>query len=169
MEAVTIYLSIYFCLLFLLVLIRFINKLWWNPIWTQSQMRSQGIKGPSYKFIHGNTKEIINMTNEIMSSPMELTHQIFPRVYPHVYSWIKLYGTNFLMWNGLQPQLVVAEPDLIKEILNDKDRAYPKREPTNFIKKFLGDGLVTTQGEKWFKQRKLANHAFHVETLKVNA
>ncbi|KAH9707874.1 cytochrome P450 734A1 [Citrus sinensis] len=148
------------------LLIRFINKLWWNPIWTQSQMRSQGIKGPSYKFIHGNTKEIINMTNEIMSSPMELTHQIFPRVYPQVYSWIKLYGTNFLMWNGLQPQLVVAEPDLIKEILNDKDRAYPKREPTNFIKKFLGDGLVTTQGEKWFKQRKLANHAFHVETLK---
>lgn len=73
------------------------------------------------------------------------------------------------MWNGLQPQLVVAEPDLIKEILNDKDRAYPKREPTNLLKKFLGDGLVTTQGEKWFKQRKLANHAFHVETLKVNA
>lgn len=101
MEAVTIYLSIYFCLLFLLVLIRFINKLWWNPIWTQSQMRSQGIKGPSYKFIHGNTKEIINMTNEIMSSPMELTHQIFPRVYPHVYSWIKLYGNSNVFLNIL--------------------------------------------------------------------
>lgn len=72
------------------------------------------------------------------------------------------------MWYGLEAQLVVTEPQLIKEILSDKHRAYPKREPREYTKKLLGNGLVTAQGEKWFKQRKLANHAFHAETLKVN-
>ncbi|XWS23056.1 hypothetical protein CRYUN_Cryun29cG0088900 [Craigia yunnanensis] len=37
-----------------------------------------------------------------------------------------------------------------------------------YMKKILGDVLVTTEGEKWAKQRKLANHGFHGESLKVN-
>lgn len=73
------------------------------------------------------------------------------------------------MWYGTQAQLIVAEPELIKEILiNNKDKAYTKREPAEYPKKLLGDGLVTSRGEKWSKQRKLANHAFHAESLKVN-
>ncbi|TXG56671.1 hypothetical protein EZV62_017984 [Acer yangbiense] len=35
-----------------------------------------------------------------------------------------------------------------------------------YVKKLLGDGLVMTEGEKWFKLRKLANNAFHGESLK---
>ncbi|XWS23057.1 hypothetical protein CRYUN_Cryun29cG0089000 [Craigia yunnanensis] len=36
------------------------------------------------------------------------------------------------------------------------------------MKKILGDGVVTTECEKWAKQRKSANHGFLVESLKVN-
>lgn len=93
------YITICVCLYFLLVLIWFINKVWWTPVRIQSQMRSQGIKGPSHKFIHGSTKDILNMKNETMRSPMELSHQIYPRVSPHVYSWIKLYGNSNLFPN----------------------------------------------------------------------
>ncbi|CAL8989268.1 unnamed protein product, partial [Prunus brigantina] len=64
-------------------------------------------------------------------------------------------------------QLVITEPELCKEILNNKGRAYPKRELPNLSKKLLGDGLVaTTKAEKWAKLRKLATHAFHGESLK---
>ena len=76
-------------------------------------------------------------------------------------------GKIFLQWLGTQPQLMVMESDLIKEVLNNKNRAYPKLELQGYLKKLFGDGIVTTEGEKWVKLRKLANHAFHVENLKV--
>lgn len=57
-------------------------------------MRSQGIKGPPYRFLHGSTKEIIDMRNGVMINPMELSHHIFPTIQPHIYSWKKLYGKS---------------------------------------------------------------------------
>ncbi|KAJ6901156.1 cytochrome P450 CYP749A22-like [Populus alba x Populus x berolinensis] len=75
-------------------------------------------------------------------------------------------GMNFLQWYGPQPQLIITEPGLIKEILNNKDRAYPKAKAPNYVKQLLGDGLVTSEGEQWLKMRKLANHAFHGGSLK---
>lgn len=62
------------------------------------------MKGPPYRFLHGNTKEIYNMRNEIMSSPMELSHQMLARIQPHVYSWIKLYGKIYML---LKPSRIV--------------------------------------------------------------
>ncbi|KAL5854173.1 hypothetical protein ACOSQ4_003975 [Xanthoceras sorbifolium] len=166
-----IYLSGFLCLLLVFVvrLISFIYRMWWRPIRIQSQMRSQGIKGPSYKFIHGNNKEIMDLRGQVMmsSTPMELSHHdIFSRIQPHIYSWIKLYGKNFLIWDGPQPQLVVTEPGLIKDILNNKEKSYPKREAKFYDKKLLGEGLLTVHGDKWAKQRKLASHTFHAESLK---
>lgn len=76
-------------------------------------------------------------------------------------------GKNYLQWYGYQAQLVVTEPELIKEILNNRERAFPKADNEGYVKKILGDGLVTTEGEKWGKLRKLANYAFHGESLKV--
>ena len=63
----------------------------------------------------------------------------------------------------------ILEPELIKEILNDRDKEYPKPEAHTYIKKILGDGLALSQGEKWAKMRKLANYAFHGESLKVSS
>lgn len=69
--------------------------------------------------------------------------------------------------------LVITEPELIKELLKNSERAFPKRtsrdrrKEDDFVLKILGDGLVTSEGERWAKKRKLANHAFHGETLKV--
>lgn len=70
------------------------NKLWWTPIYIQYLMRSQGIKGPPYKFLFGNNKEIFNMKMKSMSAPMELSHDIFPRISPHFHAWITLYGNK---------------------------------------------------------------------------
>jgi PHYB activation tagged suppressor 1 len=78
-------------------------------------------------------------------------------------------GKNYLQWHGSQAQLVLQEPDLCKEILNNKDGAYPKKQYQDFVKKLLGDGLVTVvEPEKWAKLRKIATHAFHGESLKVS-
>nr|GMD28630.1 cytochrome P450 CYP749A22-like [Ipomoea batatas] len=144
------------------------EKLWWAPVHIQKLMSSQGIKGPSYRFLHGNTKEISEARRGITSKPMEdyLSHHIFPRILPHIYSWKRLYGANFLYWLGPQPELVVTEPELVKEILSDRKGNYPKIELQGFSKKLLGDGVSSSKGEKWARMRKLANNVFHGENLR---
>ncbi|KAM4110501.1 hypothetical protein ACB094_03G200400 [Castanea mollissima] len=155
------------CLYFLLALIRVLLKLCWTPIRMQYLMGSQGIKGPSYRSFHGSTKEIMNMKIEAMSRSMDLSHDILSKIEPHIHSWVNKYGKNFLQWDGPEAQMVLTEPELIKEILNNRDNAFPKPKTTiSFVKKLLGDGLVQSEGEKWAKMRKLANSAFHGESLK---
>ncbi|KAL4586430.1 hypothetical protein LXL04_011066 [Taraxacum kok-saghyz] len=147
-------------------LLAFLNNTWWTPISIQKIMKSQGIKGLPYSFPHGNTKVITAMRNQSMSQPMDISHDIFPRIQPHVYSWIKTYGMNFVNWHGSQAQMFVTEPELVKEVLNNREGAYPKMDMEGYAKKLLGEALITNEGEKWEKVRKLANHTFHAESLK---
>lgn len=64
--------------------------------------------------------------------------------------------------------MVITEPELIKEVLINRDKTFPKANVNDFSKKLLGDGLVSTRdGVKWAKKRRLANHTFHGESLKV--
>ncbi|KAI5311946.1 hypothetical protein L3X38_041119 [Prunus dulcis] len=160
-------LSSFLCLLLVLVLIKILHKLWWTPTRIQKQMGLQGIQGPPYRLIHGNNKEISQMMKEAMARPKSISHDTLPLVQPHIHYWTKIYGKNYLQWHGSQAQLVITEPELCKQILNNKDGAYPKKEVQNFVKKLLGDGLVsTTKAEKWEKLRKLATLSFHGESLK---
>ncbi|XP_016652133.1 PREDICTED: cytochrome P450 CYP749A22-like [Prunus mume] len=153
-------------LFLVLVVTKILHKLWWAPARLQNLMALQGIKGPPYRLVHGNTEDISNIIKEAMSKPKSFSpsHDVLYVVQPHVHSWTKIYGKNYLQWHGSKAQLVITEPELCKEILNNKDKAYCKREPESFLKKLLGDGLVTTaEGEKWAKMRKLTTHAFHGE------
>lgn len=102
------------CLFFILLIpVRFLYNLWWIPFRVKNILQSQGLKGPAYKFIHGNTKEIIEMKKQARSSPMDVSsHDIYPRIHPHLYLWMKLYGNILFL---LAPYLFVhllhcAEP-----------------------------------------------------------
>ncbi|KAM5567453.1 cytochrome P450 CYP749A22-like [Rosa sericea] len=154
-----------FC--FVALLFKIFHKIWWTPNRIQKLMASQGIRGPPYRLIHGNTKEISNMHKEARNRPLGLSHNIFAYVEPHVDSWSNIYGKNYLQWLGSRAQLVIREPELCKQILNNKDGAYLKKPPEDFAKKLLGYGLVTAEAEKWVKLRKISNHAFHGESLKT--
>ncbi|GMJ01816.1 cytochrome P450, family 72, subfamily A, polypeptide 14 [Hibiscus trionum] len=153
------------CSLFLIALIKFLYDYLWTPLRIQRMLNSQGIKGPPYRFIHGNNKEIIRMKREASSKPLALTDDVFPRLQPHVQYWIKKYGKNHLFWSGVRAKLVISESELIKEVLKNSE-IFPKTKATAYVKKMLGNGLVMVEGEKWEKQRKLANFIFHGESLK---
>ncbi|KAA3487965.1 cytochrome P450 CYP749A22-like protein [Gossypium australe] len=159
-------LSSFVCLCLLLVLFRFLHRFWWTPVYIQYRLGSQGIKGPSYKFIHGNTKEMLKMRNEALSKPLGLLDDIFPRVLPHVYTWMNNYGKNHLSWRGGEPQLLITEPELIKEVLNNRDGSYLKASLPFYSMKLMGNGLATSEGEQWVKHRKLINPAFQGENLR---
>ncbi|KAK9934966.1 hypothetical protein M0R45_022086 [Rubus argutus] len=62
-------------------------------------MGRQGIKGPSYRLVHGNTKQILDMKNEAIRRSKSLSHDLFPLVLPHYNSWVKMYGKIF--FNGM--------------------------------------------------------------------
>lgn len=82
-------------LMFILwVLINFLRNIWWKPWCIQRALASQGIQGPGYRFFHGNSKEISGMMEKSMSRPMELSHDILPKVFPHVHLWMNIYGTR---------------------------------------------------------------------------
>ncbi|XP_020277057.1 cytochrome P450 CYP749A22-like isoform X3 [Asparagus officinalis] len=164
---VTNLLFISVAVLLLLSLVRFLRRVWWGPVRMEKMMEAQGVRGPRYKFPHGNAKEAEAMVKEARSRPMELSHTIAPRVEPYLHAWVKEHGRNFLKWHGPLPELVISEPELIKEVLCNREGAYIKKPVSGFLKKLLGDGLVTAEGKKWVRQRKLANHAFHAENLKV--
>ncbi|GMJ01823.1 PHYB ACTIVATION TAGGED SUPPRESSOR 1 [Hibiscus trionum] len=151
---------------FLIALIKFLYDCLWTPLRIQRMLNSQGIKGPPYRFIHGNNREVAKMRQEAFSKPSGLTHDIFPKVQPHMYSWIKQYGKNYLCWDGVRAELVISDPELIREVLKNTEKAFRKRKPTMFLSKLFGNGLVLIEGKKWAKQRKLANHVFHGESLK---
>lgn len=76
-------------------------------------------------------------------------------------------GGIYLHWYGPQAFLFISDTELVKEVLNNRDKTYTKPEFPGDLKKILGDGLVTTEGTKWARQRRLAHLAFHGESLKV--
>ncbi|KAK6931017.1 Cytochrome P450 [Dillenia turbinata] len=163
----------------LATVIRFLQTTWLTPLRIQNLMRSQGIRGPSYKFIHGNSKEILTMTKETRSKPMELSHNTLPRLLPHVHTWTKLYeiltcaiyslgyqGMNTLFWIGPRPVLITMDLEIVRDVLNHKDGAYRRNKIEGLARKLFGEGIVGSEGEKWAKLRKIANHTFHADSLK---
>ncbi|KVH06262.1 cytochrome P450 [Cynara cardunculus var. scolymus] len=58
----------------LLSLIKFLHKVWWVPTRIKHVFSSQGVKGPPYRFIHGNTKEIAAMKDQARSPFTNISH-----------------------------------------------------------------------------------------------
>src|SRR5438094_566512 len=64
-----------------------------------------------------------------------------------------------------------AHPEHVKYVLQDNYANYPARSET-VVRKFrqvVGDGLVTTQGDLWASQRRLAQQAFQRDRLNALA
>lgn len=60
----------------------------------QRVLQSQGIKGPPYIFLDGNTTEIIERKRNSMSRQMQISDDVFETLQPHIHLWAKIYGTD---------------------------------------------------------------------------
>ncbi|GAB4111359.1 MAG: cytochrome P450 [Roseiflexaceae bacterium] len=60
---------------------------------------------------------------------------------------------------------LVSHPDYVKHILQDHNRNYPKSSLYQKLTPMLGNGLVTSEGEFWLRQRRLAQPAFHRQRI----
>lgn len=62
--------------------VRMLNWAFWKPRCLERALRSQGLKGSSYRPIRGDLKEMVRLTKEARGKPMPFSHAIFPRVSP---------------------------------------------------------------------------------------
>jgi hypothetical protein len=61
-------------------------------------------------------------------------------------------------------------PDHIKHVLQDNNHNYSKQHRvTDLPKPFVGEGLLTSDGEVWRRRRRLAQPAFHRQRLALLA
>ena len=60
---------------------------------------------------------------------------------------------------------LLNEPEAIHHVLVDNNKNYTKSRNYQGLKRVLGEGLVTSEGEFWRRQRRLAQPAFHKEKL----
>ncbi|XP_058074578.1 cytochrome P450 734A1-like [Magnolia sinica] len=141
--------------------------LWWRPRKIEEHFSKQGIRGPPYRFFIGNVKEIVGLMVNASTHPMPLSHNILPRVLSFYHHWKKIYGATFLVWFGPTARLMVADPDLIREIFVSKSEFYEKYESHPLVRRLEGDGLLSLKGEKWAHRRKIITPTFHMENLKL--
>lgn len=61
---------------------------------------------------------------------------------------------------------VVSSPDGVRHVLQDNHRNYDKATPgLKKMKLLLGEGLVTSDGAFWLRQRRIAQPAFHRQRI----
>ena len=63
--------------------------------------------------------------------------------------------------------LVLNHPDAIRHVLHDNHANYVKGVLYDDVRRLLGQGLLTSNGNSWLSQRKLAQPAFHAFALEA--
>ena len=66
---------------------------------------------------------------------------------------------------GGRDQYLVLRPEDAKHVMQENHRNYGRSPAFNVLKIFLGNGLLTSDGDFWRRQRRLAQPAFHRQKL----
>lgn len=153
--------------LLIFLITKFIHTAIWAPYKIQHHFRKQGIKGPDYRPIFGNSAEIRRLFARAQSKSTPINHDVVHRVAPFYHEWSGTYGKTFLYWFGNRPRLAVSDQDMVKEILMNTKGLFEKNRYNPQSRLLFGQGLVGLEGEKWALHRRITIQAFNMERIKV--
>ena len=71
------------------------------------------------------------------------------------------HGTMVRMKFGPREPVLISDPALIEQVLVTENRHFVKSRPVQLLQGALGEGLVTSSGALWLRQRRLMQPAFH--------
>lgn len=83
----------------------------------------------------------------------------------HFYQNEKKLGATFENPVPTVRLIATSEPDFMRHVLQTNHRNYKKGRAYDVLKLVLGNGLVTSNGKFWQRQRRLAQPAFHKKNL----
>lgn len=75
------------------------------------------------------------------------------------------YGDIVYLRAGPRPTVLLNHPDYIEYVLANTNRTFNKGSILRSNRRLLGDGLLTSGGDFWRRQRRLAQPAFHRERI----
>src|SRR5438128_806561 len=70
---------------------------------------------------------------------------------------------------GPRRALLISDPDAIEEVLVHQHRSFVKTPALKIASRVLGQGLLTSEGEFWRRQRRLIQPAFHRQRVAAYA
>jgi len=73
----------------------------------------------------------------------------------------KDYGDVVKIKIGAKKYFIIQSPEAARHVLQENAKNYYKPGTAKMMKRFLGDGLATSNGDLWLKQRRLIQPAFH--------
>ena len=82
--------------------------------------------------------------------------------------WSRQYGDIVALRLGTWPAVLLNQSDYVEQVLVKNARNFIKF-PFFFrhVREIFGQGLLTSEGELWHRQRRLAAPAFHAQRLAV--
>lgn len=97
---------------------------------------------------------LVGVLPRVLKNPLEaLTH------------YAREHGDLIQVPLGPRTSYLVTHPDLIRHVLVEKAARYSKGRTWEKTRSYLGDGLATSEGELWRRQRRLMQPQFHKEAL----
>lgn len=82
-----------------------------------------------------------------------------------VHRWGDVVHLTIPPGRGHRHIVLVAHPDGVQQVLQSNHRNYRRPRTYDILKLLLGEGLLTSEGERWKRNRRMAQPAFHPHNL----
>ncbi|GMT13202.1 hypothetical protein PFISCL1PPCAC_4499, partial [Pristionchus fissidentatus] len=151
---------LYLLLILFLPFLLFINAksiLKFVEMATRAYKPLQKIPGPKSLPLVGAVYQFKLNSKEFFDQ-LEVWHNYYCREHPQRMGLVK-------MWLGPFPIVSVVWSQYIKDIL-ESTTLLRKSNNYDIVRKWIGDGLLTSSGEKWQRRRKMLTPAFHFNVLR---
>ena len=86
---------------------------------------------------------------------------------PVIQQSINKFGDTYAFRLGTMKMVTTQDAAFIQHVLQKNHKNYHKSEITTSIKEVIGEGLFTTNGAYWLKQRRLIQPGFHRKKLQA--
>ncbi|MEX0316217.1 MAG: cytochrome P450 [Allomuricauda sp.] len=106
---------------------------------------------------HISTFKVIANRKRIQKNPLPFHHESFEKL-----------GDTFSVSIPAEGKVIFSrDPEWVKQVLQKKHRFYSKSKlQTKDLAKYIGQGLLTAEGEHWRTHRRMIQPAFHMKKLK---
>ncbi|XP_029200943.2 cytochrome P450 4V2-like isoform X1 [Acropora millepora] len=134
-------------LLLALIVLGFMGQL--AQLYAAANLRS--LPGPRPNWLFGNALQLSPEPDELHTQILGFANQY------------RNQGM-FCLWCGAHPVVVLFKPELVEDLLRSS-RYTKKSQEYDFLRPWIGTGLLTSNGAKWKARRRLITPAFHFQVL----